>query len=233
MPHVALLRKFPIPLMGKNPLSFEITPGLARSCSQSPLPGGARATFAPYAGVPSTTASVCHRTPYKPLPDAHTPRLAPHTAAPAPRAASLRVSAQLRLRPVRSLSGATAQGGCALGGPDQVACAPRRILAASHSRQARFRPHQQRHTPGGVRAPAAFFRRPTPHLGIPVGAFAPHASAQDSVTPLRARAPGDIRIGSPAHRQEPLWAAFIPGVGFALVGPAARPGRYCASLEGV
>ncbi len=219
--------------MGKNPLSFEITPVLARSCSQSPLAGRSRATFVPYAGVPSATAPVRHRAPYKPLPDAHTPQQAPHTVAPAPCAAALCVTAPLRLRRVRPLSGASAHVECAPGGPDHCARAPRRIRVALHSRQGRFRPYQRHRAPEDVRTPIAFFRSPTPPIGLPSDAFAPHASVQDAATQLCARAPGQIRIGASAHQQDPLWAAFIPGVGFALVGPSARPGRYCASLEGV
>lgn len=50
MPHVALLRKIHIPLMGKNPHLIESTPFFARACSRSPLSRPHQTASAPFAG---------------------------------------------------------------------------------------------------------------------------------------------------------------------------------------
>ncbi|ADP20136.1 hypothetical protein AXYL_06854 (plasmid) [Achromobacter xylosoxidans A8] len=229
LPHVSLLRKNHIPLMGKNPLSLESTPVFARSRSHSPHARAHNVPAAPAPAAPARIIPIRRRTQALVRPGAHSPALGSPTGGCAPWAVTALASPSgTNAPPVHPLCRACAPSGFVLEGfgMGELQHRGEPPLDASRTRTSAL---AGRFTRGDATQDA---RSASAAWSLMVGSV---LGATGAVALIHGtdRATGELHLGAFSRRKSPHKVAFTSGSGFAPARPWPSSGLICAFLEEV
>jgi len=229
LPHVSLLRKNHIPLMGKNPLSLESKPIFARSRSHSLRAFAHNVATVPLAAASARINPVRLRTQALMRPGAHSPAMGSPAGAGAPRAATALAYPPGRISPpVHALCRACA--------PDECVPAGFGMGGIQHRGEPSWGASSARMT-----APAGGFARDgaTQDMQPSDAAWsllagsslgAPDTVAFDHRIDC---AIGRLHLGAFPRTKSSHKVAFTSGSGFKPVRSWPGSGLICAFLEGV
>lgn len=228
LPHVSLLRKIHIPLMGKNPLSLESTPVFARSRSHSPHARAHNVAATPASAAPARIIPIRRSTQALVRPGAHSPAMGSPIGARAPSAGAALVSRSgTNAPPVHPLCRACAPSSFVLDGFGMGGSQHRREPSLDASR-ARMSALAGGFTCGDATRDAhSASAASSLMVGSVLGATGAVAFIHGTD-----RALGELHLVAFPRTKNPHKVAFTSGSGFGPARPCSSSGLICAFLEG-